>query len=267
MLPRQRTIVGHCHRMASKQELDIRQEKERFQRSKQTADVCELRKIIVNFYSRILDLTDAVIGLREDRTILQRERDMLTENNMVLDHELTGNVEELRRERTMRVELQGRLSELESTASQLTAWNSSLEAEKHRLRISLQQEMEKNMHQMQVYKEEILAVTRKMIIQWKDLDQVEDELCVTRCALKETQEIKEKVIRENLILKSKLSILNNSNNNGTIAERISPHTWTSRTSPDLLAPLDTVELSNVANTGMASLIHQLKVAKLSNKIF
>lgn len=254
----------HHHRMAPKQELDIRQEKERLQRSKQTSDVCELRKIIVKFYSRILELTDAVIGLREERTILQRQRDMLTEKNMVLDHELTGNVDELRRERTMRVELQGRLSELEATASQLTAWNTSLEAEKHKLRISLQQATEKNMHQMQLYRDEVLAVTRKMIVQWKDLDQLEDELCVTRCALKETQEIKEKVIRENLILKSKLSILNN---NDTILEEISPHTWTSQTSPDLLASLDTIQLSNAANTGIASLLHQLKVTRLSNTIF
>jgi len=126
---------------------------------------------------------------------------------------------------------------------------------KQRLRISLQQEAEKNSQQMQLYKDEILATTRKMISQWRDLDQLEDELCVTRCALKETQEIKEKMIRENSILKSKLLILSNS----TAAERISPCTWTSRTSPDPLAPLDTIQLSSAADTGMASLLHQLKM--------
>lgn len=188
----------------TKKNYTIAREKELYARAKSTSDPQELRTITIKLYSRILELIDAVLGGDEERQQLIQERDLLTSTNIRLDRELINKGIDLSQCQEEKERLSNQTKELEATISQLTEWNGSLERQCAVLQDSVIQAQITHNHTIQVLQTEVVSSTRKMIELQQDLDALEEDLFKARRGLKEAHELRDKVLQENAILKSKL---------------------------------------------------------------
>lgn len=193
-------------RTASRQQklLCIDKDKQIYSASRGRQDPEALQAAVAHLYSRILELVDETLDLREQRSTLTRERDILSQRLLQLETDLMQGRQAAAAIKREAEERQAKLGELQSLTGTLTEWNSSLELQCTTLTQSLlnhQQEMKSTVGRLQ---RELLGVTEKQIGMRKELDAAEEENQSLRRSLREVAEVRDRFIQENAILKSKL---------------------------------------------------------------
>lgn len=228
-------------------------------------DADRLRQIIIQLYSRVLELMDALIGLQEERAELLHERDLLTKVNMRLD-EAVGRLRDQLTQREMEVALlEQRVEELGETSSKLTQWNTALEEEREQQAASLRAVHEREALQQHLAREEALEATRKLIALRGQLDEVEEELARVYLTSRENGEIVAKLRQENAILKSKLYDVH-VKGGGSRDEEAGPHERGSLSTRSLSVGnsgepwplLDTISLDSPSSSHFVELINKIR---------
>lgn len=224
-------------------------------------DADRLRQIIIQLYSRILELMDALLAIQEERAELLHERDLLTEANMRLDETAGRLRDQLAQRETETTTLRQRVEELGETSSKLTQWNTALEEEREHQATSLRAAHEQQVLQQYMAQEEALEAIRKLIALRGQLDEVEEELARAYATSRESGEIVAKLRQENAILKSKLYNLH-AKGGGRSGEGVEPQgrgpLSVGRNTGELVPPLDTISLKSPSSSHFVELINKIR---------
>ncbi|PJF19572.1 hypothetical protein PSACC_00623 [Paramicrosporidium saccamoebae] len=208
----------------------------------------KLKKSINALYTRVLELTDQILSLQESRVELARERELLTDQNWTQEKQLSVLHEHLNTATLRRQDCLTRIAELEETTSTLTEWNSSLEQQCDTLTVSLRQYQQVTGQSIKELQDDLLTATKKQIHQQGEVDLLDEENTLLRRALREAQDIQDRLVQENAILKSKMYNM--------CMSRDTPLSLRT-TSPELIPKMENVKLDS--NLGIGEILQHLKL--------
>lgn len=215
-----------------------------------------MKKTINDLYTRVLELTDKVLSLLDERTAIHQEIDILSARNGDQEQTISILRSQLSSLSERHQECLTGIAELEETAATLMQWNSSLEQQCDTLTFSVRQQKETASQMQSDLHEDLLTATKKQINKQGEIDLLDEENTLLRRTLRESRDIQDRLSQENAILKSKIY------NMYTTHSAETPLSLSALSgSPEMEPRMENVKLDS-RHLGIGDILKQLKIVTL-----